>query len=143
MFNKHFSTSTKLIFLLIVTIAVAACGGGEPPAPPSVDLSFQGSDDFKFTPADATVEAGATVNVTFENTGVLEHSWVLVSDRVNVEDATEEDALGGASTGIIATGETSTISFTAPPAGNYQIVCAVPGHATGGMVGTFTVTEGN
>ncbi len=141
--TTKFNTHIKLIFLLLVTIAIVACGGGEPPSPPSIDLSFQGSDDFQFTPPDVTVEAGSIVNVTFENSGVLEHSWVLVSDRVNVEEATEEDALGGASTGIIPTGETSTISFSAPPAGTYQIVCAVPGHAVGGMVGTFTVTEGN
>jgi len=34
----------------------------------------------------------------------------------------------------------STLSFTATTAGTYQYLCAVPGHAQKGMVGTFVVT---
>ncbi len=35
---------------------------------------------------------------------------------------------------------TATLSFTANPAGTYQYLCAVPGHAQKGMVGTFVVS---
>jgi hypothetical protein len=35
----------------------------------------------------------------------------------------------------------ATITFTAATAGVYQYICAVPGHAQKGMVGTFIVTS--
>lgn len=129
--------------VLTAVFLLAACGSSEPAPLPEVALFFTGSDDFNFTPDAASVKATSIVTVNFENGGVLEHSWILVSDRVAAEDVTEQDALGGATTGILPAGETKSITFAAPPPGTYQIVCAVPGHAVGGMVGTFTVTDGN
>jgi nitrite reductase (NO-forming) len=46
-----------------------------------------------------------------------------------------------AHSGVLPAGDSNTFTFTAPAAGTYQIVCTVPGHALGGMVGDFTVTE--
>ena len=36
-------------------------------------------------------------------------------------------------------GTTETGTFTAPAAGDYQIICMVPGHFSAGMEGTLTV----
>lgn len=138
-FNKLKTT----LLIAIVLLIGAACGGSEPaePAGPQpVSFTFQGSDDFQFTPPAATVQAGAQVTVTLENTGVLEHSWVLLSNRTDPAEATESSGLGGATTGIIAGGETTSVTFAAPSAaGEYTFVCAVSGHVDGGMVGTLTV----
>ena len=84
--------------------------------------------------------AGAPVTVLFNNTGALEHNWELVAGDADPLTVTPEDTINGATSGVIAGGTTATFSFTAPAPGTYQYVCTVPGHAAGGMVGTFTVT---
>ena len=132
----------KRLTLFIVTILIAlllvACGGGETSGPEPTSVTVQGFDDFRFDPEDVSADAGGEVTLTFENEGALEHSWVLVPESVEATEATQEDAIAGANTGNIASGESTTVTFTAPPAGTYTIVCTVPGHAAGGMVGTFT-----
>ena len=51
----------------------------------------------------------------------------LLADFVNVEEEIEP-------------GETKTLTFQAPPAGTYQIICAIEGHFDAGMEGTLTST---
>lgn len=132
---------TVLFALMASLFLLAACGGAaEPAGPEPVSLTFTGGDEFRYDPASATVPAGANVTVTYENVGALEHNWLLVSDRVDPLEATEADAIGGATSGVIAGGTSSTFNFVAPQAGEYQYVCTVPGHAAAGMVGTLTVT---
>ena len=130
-----------LVFVvcLAIILLLAACGGGAPAGPEPVSYTVEGYDDFRFEPADVTATEGAEVTVNFENEGVLEHSWVLVGRGVEPEVATLEDALAGATSGTVPAGESETFTFTAPPAGTYTVVCTVPGHAIGGMVGTLTV----
>ena len=129
---------TLIVIVGLVAVLLAACGGGEASSPEPTSVTVQGYDEFRFEPEDVSAEAGGEVTLTLENEGALEHSWVLVPENVDAVEATQEDAIAGANTGNIAGGESATITFTAPPAGTYTIVCTVPGHAAGGMVGTFT-----
>lgn len=126
-----------LVVVMVMGLLLAACGGG---APDPVSLTFDGGDDFMFSQTSATVETGAEVTVTLNNTGNLEHSWVLVNDDVVPAEATDADALSGMTTGSIPAGDSSTITFTAPEAGTYQFVCTIAGHAVAGMAGVLTVT---
>lgn len=130
-----------LLFMLVATAVLAvACGGGaaEEPAPTfSFDVTAQ--DTFVYEPAALTVKAGSQVTVNFTNSGVLQHNWLLISPGVSAADASDADALAGATTGEIGSGETKSVTFTAPPAGTYQYVCTVAGHAEAGMLGTLTV----
>lgn len=125
------------LLVVIMGLLLVACGGG---TPDPVSLSFDGGDDFMYSQTSATVETGTEVTVTMNNTGNLEHSWVLMDDGIDAATATDADALDGITTGNIPAGDSSTITFTAPEAGTYQFVCTVPGHAVAGMVGTFTIT---
>ena len=129
-----------LVVCLAIALLLAACGGGAPAGPEPVSHTVAGYDDFRFEPADVTATEGAEVTINFENEGVLEHSWVLVGRGVDPIEASLEDALAGATSGIVPVGESETFTFTAPPAGDYTVVCTVPGHAVGGMVGTLTVS---
>jgi nitrite reductase (NO-forming) len=135
---------TFLIVLVLAALVIVACGGGgggeDAGGAGPTSLTFAGFDDFSFDPNSASAPAGSEVTVTLENEGVLEHSWVLVSDQADPATVTDADAIGGASTGSVPAGESNSITFTAPPAGTYQYVCTVPGHAAGGMVGTLTVS---
>lgn len=123
--------------LLLVTL-LAACNGAT--APPPVTLTFDGNDSFQFIPATESVPAGAEVTVTFNNVGVLEHTWTLIPPDADPLMALEADRIGAAGSGVLAGGESATFSFTAPEPGTYIFVCTIPGHAAGGMVGTLTVT---
>ncbi|MEM7332039.1 MAG: sulfocyanin-like copper-binding protein [Chloroflexota bacterium] len=131
------------LVLLILTIVIAACGGGgeaaEPQEAAGVTLDYTGFDAFSYNLDTATVKAGSEVTINFTNEGALQHNWLLVSERVDPLEATEADALSGATTGELGGGETATITFNAPPAGTYQVVCTVAGHAEGGMVAEFVV----
>jgi len=134
----------RIIFILVVgTIALmlAACGGGEPEAPPPVSLTVEAADSFEYLPTMLAVPAGAQVTLTLKNTGGLDHNFVLVSESTDPLSVTEADALGGVNAGTVAGGSEKTFTFTAPTAGTYKYVCTVPGHAAGGMVGTFTATS--
>ena len=130
---KKFSILT--IALAAMALLLAACGGDSGP----VALNFEGNDTFQFTPASASVDAGAQVEVTLTNVGALEHSWVLVSEGTDVATASDADAINNSATGTVAPGGTGSVTFTAPEAGTYQFICTIAGHAAAGMVGTLTV----
>ena len=132
--------SKILMMVAILGLLLAACGGGSSNEPEQVSVTVKGQDSFRYEPDTLTVPSGAQVSLTLENTGVLEHSWVLIPNTVEPEAADETDALGGASTGVVPGGASNTIVFNAPPVGTYTFVCTVPGHAAGGKIGTLTVT---
>ncbi|MFZ0545529.1 MAG: cupredoxin domain-containing protein [Candidatus Promineifilaceae bacterium] len=125
-----------IVALAIMALLLAACGGGD--SGPTT-LSFEGADTFEYTPSSATVSAGDQVELTLNNAGALEHSWVLVPNDVDVATVSDADTIDSATTGAVPAGESKTITFTAPAAGTYKFVCTIPGHAAAGMVGTLTV----
>ena len=125
--------------LSLLFVAAACGGGGESNGPEPVTLDFTGYDEFRYEPARATVDADAEVTVNFENAGVLEHNWLLASNTVVPAEVSEADVIGGATSGVIPGGSTQTFTFTGPPAGTYQVLCTVPGHAAAGMVAEFIV----
>ncbi len=125
-----------IVALIVITIVLAGCGGSEPEA---TTLSFDALEPFAFSPDAASAEAGGQVEVTLKNVGVLDHTWMLVSENADPATVTDSEAIAGSNTGIVAAGDSKTISFTAPSAGTYQFVCTVEGHAEGGMVGKMTI----
>lgn len=130
------------LFFMGVFVMVACGGGGETAASEGADgivtLEFEGTD-IAFDKDSVAVQSGQEVNVILNNVGTLEHSWVLVDGSIDPLLATEEDALVGATTGNIAGGESKTIAFIAPAAGDYLFVCTVEGHAAAGMWGDFII----
>lgn len=139
----------KISYLCVLMLAsvialLAACGGSEPEAavevkPEPVTLKFVSTDVFAWDPATVTVKSGSEVNVVLENTGVLEHNWILARDGIDLATASDADALYGANVGYVQAGETGDLTFTAPGPGKYLYVCTVAGHAAGGMVGELIV----
>ncbi|HWL34827.1 MAG TPA: cupredoxin domain-containing protein [Frankiaceae bacterium] len=81
----------------------------------------------KFDPVDvkATPNAKGEISVTLTSEGAP-HTW-------------ENKALG-IDTGIVMAGQSKTITFKAPPAGQHKVVCSL--HESQGMVGTLTVEGG-
>ncbi len=103
-------------------------GGNQGPQPPTnieaLSFATNALDTFRFEPNTITAKPGQTVNVTFKNVGVLQHSFVLQQTNTKI---------------VADGGKTATGNFVAPPPGTYTFICDVPGHAPAGMQGQLIV----
>ena len=124
---------------------VAACDGGDEA---STDLAVTTSD-FQFSPNSWTVPAGEEISIDITNEGSVLHEWVLMQPGVSIESEadlpeTEEELLADFVyvEDEVEAGATKTLTFTAPEAGTYQIICAIETHFDAGMEGSLTVVEG-
>jgi len=89
--------------------------------------------EFSFTPAQAIVPAGQTVQITVTNNGTIEHNFT-----VELPDQIEQTLFAT----NLKPGETRTASFTFARAGAWQMYCPIDGHEDLGMKGTLTVVAG-
>jgi uncharacterized cupredoxin-like copper-binding protein len=137
-----------LIALTLLALTLAACGGsgGDESQSGTTELNVSVEDEFNFDPNTLSAKAGQEVALTFENTGTLDHAFVILKEGVDLEHAAEEDEEELHEELIleiheIAAGENATETFTAPSEpGDYVFLCTVPGHAEAGLVGTLTVS---
>ena len=128
--------------LAVLGIALVACTGGDEP---STALRVTTSD-FQFSPNEWTVPAGEEITIEITNDGSVLHEWVLMRPGVTIEaesdlPETEEELLADFVyvEDEVDAGGTKTLTFTAPPAGTYQVICAIQTHFDAGMEGTLTV----
>ncbi len=135
-------TRPGFVTLAIVALALAACGGAGNDASTELTTTVQ---EFQFSPSTWTVPAGEQVTITITNAGTVTHEWVLLQEGVTItseEDLpdTEEELLADFVNveEEVEPGETKSLTFGAPPAGTYQIICAIEGHFGAGMEGTLT-----
>jgi sulfocyanin len=91
-----------------------------------------------------TVPLGWSVHIAFQNKDAIPHSAILLPDHLPLPAQPDNPAIARAYTkdvtGGIPTDGTDTMDFTAAPAGNYLIVCGVPGHGPSGMYIKFVVS---
>ncbi len=156
-----------MALLMAGGMTVAACGGAETQAPaaePTVEqaaamptavsesaamgapttLEAKTLDTFVFEPNTWEAAAGGEVTINLDNSaGTQEHAWVLVKQGITKDEAvtiTDADTDKILFSQNVAPGQTGSGTFTAPTdAGDYVVICHIPGHAAGGMVGTLTV----
>lgn len=76
-----------------------------------------------WNPNTATIAANTDVTVTVVNNGLAFHTFVIEELGIDIE---------------LNSGQTVDVVINAP-AGSYDFICDVPGHAEAGMVGTLTV----
>jgi uncharacterized cupredoxin-like copper-binding protein len=120
-----------LVTLILVSSLAAACAGPSAAAPSSDKSAASGTqtvrvkaaDTLKFEPSMITVKSGTPVRLTLEDTGALEHDWV-VDGLVQVHAKPNSTASG---------------EFTPTVPGTYEFYCSVPGHREAGMKGTLNV----
>jgi len=102
-------------------------------------------DQMEYEQTEFTVHPGLTVRITFNNTATnpaMHHNVVVLTQDANVNQIGQA-AMGAAANDYIpqaqmdqiiahtpmsAPGETVTVEFTAPAAGDYTYVCTYPGH---------------
>lgn len=136
-----------LPLFIMLTLVITACGGGgEEAGSDSGAITVRVKDEFSFEPTVITAAPGQSVEVTFENSGSVEHSLNILKADAELEHVLEEEDEEHLHEELLfdihetAAGESVTETFTAPGvAGDYTVVCLVPGHADAGMVATLKV----
>jgi uncharacterized cupredoxin-like copper-binding protein len=126
----------KLIVVGVIglVIGLAACGG-----PSTAELAMS-MTEFSFSPPSASVPAGAEVTLTVTNNGTIEHNWVLLDAGYQAAAPWDADDQSQVITETsVPAGGSQTVTFTAPAAGTYQIVCSIAGHLEAGMMASLTV----
>jgi uncharacterized cupredoxin-like copper-binding protein len=133
--------------VLVVALAAGACGGDDAPEA-STNLSVQ-MTDFAFEPDSVAVPAGQEITIELTNAGSVEHDYVILKRGQRIEAETDlpddEETIVAEFVEFeqrVQPGESTTVTFTAPEAGSYQIICRVPGHFTAGMEGRLRSVSG-
>jgi plastocyanin len=125
-------TTTVYVYLtsgaaggMATPVASPAAAGGDSGTPVSgqSDALTVNMVDIAFDPAELSIPADTDVTITAINDGALPHTFTITD---------------AADTGEVAAGESATVTVNLP-AGEYEFICTVPGHADAGMVGTLTV----
>jgi uncharacterized cupredoxin-like copper-binding protein len=131
-----------LIGLVPLAFMSFACGGDDG-ASTEIDAALE---NFAFSPTEWTVAAGEDITIELVNSGSVLHEFVILQPGVEVSSeaelpASEEEWLADFvywETGWIKPGQSTTVTFTAPEAGVYQVICAITTHLDAGMTATLT-----
>jgi outer membrane protein assembly factor BamB len=81
--------------------------------------------DIEFVETELSIPADTDVVVTVKNDGALQHDFVIA--ELNIQSP------------LLNSGESAQVTINAP-AGEYEYICSVPGHAQAGMIGILTVS---
>lgn len=136
----------KLFLLTAAAFLLVSCGGAERPA---TEITLDATD-FTYSPVSVTVPAGEPVMLTLQNTGAVEHDFVIEKIDASIEMMEDSGSDAHHMHGTDANydlhfsappGETSTIKFTVSEPGTYQFFCSVTGHKEAGMIGELIVIE--
>ena len=132
------NTNTRWLFLvgtLVFTLVLAACSGSSPShnqernnqangGDATIDVSAQ---ELSFSLEGSQLKAGM-VTFVVRNNGFMPHDFAIRGNGVNERTPT------------LQSGESATLTVNLEP-GTYTYECTMPGHAQGGMTGTFTVSS--
>src|SRR3990172_4968611 len=121
--TRLLSSLWPAIAAVALVLIAASCGGGGAGEQAVTVIA----SEYKFDPANITVQANKPARLTVRNAGSVEHSWTIEGKEKEVN------------TGYIQPGQSKTISFTIDQPGTYTVYCDVPGHRELGMVGQLTV----
>ncbi len=80
--------------------------------------------DIAFNPTEITIPANTDVTIDLINSGAAPHTFDIEALAIH--------------SGEYAAGQTGSVTINAAP-GEYEYVCAIPGHKEAGMVGTLIV----
>jgi uncharacterized cupredoxin-like copper-binding protein len=125
-----------LVFFVALTgsIFLTACGA----KPVTIDVDMT---EYKFTPDEFTVPAGAEITINIKNSGKQHHQFRILVLGAKVDEDVDQD---GNSTEYwsanLVPASSESLTFMAPSEpGDYIIKCAFPGHTKAGMVATLHV----
>ena len=138
MSKKSFTKKLLIFLIIILALALSACGKSGP----SARISFT-MTDFAFTPNEFTVPAGEKITLKATHNGTVEHNFIVMNYGTDAGEMYDEaDRVNVFFEVDLQPGESKTVSFTAPEQpGTYQIICGMVGHLQSGMIGKLIVTD--
>lgn len=135
---------SRMALLVVAVVVVGAGCSSDDGASTDIEVTL---DSFEMSPDSWEVPAGEDITITMTNDAAIAHEWVILKPGVTISSEadlpeTEEELVANFIywEEEVEPGDTSTFTFTAPPAGEYQVVCAIPDHFNAGMKGTLTVS---
>lgn len=169
------SSVARLTAIVALAAVLAACSSGASPSPSAMSsempsgsggmevgvgalgepadasqsdrtVHIVANDQLKFDPDSVEVKVGETITFEIENTGTVDHEFILGSAEYQA-DHEQEMQSGGMDMGeepnelVAPAGETASLTWRFTEAGTTQFGCHEPGHFPAGMVGTITVSE--
>jgi uncharacterized cupredoxin-like copper-binding protein len=121
------------------SLVLMGCSDSDDAGSTSIDATMT---DFVFSPDVWSVAAGEEITIDLTNDGSVEHEWVILQDGVQIASEadlpeTEEELLSDFVywEDEVEPGDSKTLTFTAPTAGTYQVICAIETHFDAGMEG--------
>jgi uncharacterized protein len=124
-----------VVALFVLALTLTACGSNK------VTLNVTATDE-GYDSSTYTVPAGKEVTLNMTNKGVLEHEFAILKLGEHVTPPfgeKDEDKILWELDGVEA-GTTKSATFTAPTeAGEYDVICGIPGHIEKGMIATLIV----
>ena len=92
------------LVLILTALCLIACGND------SAHFTIEGTDNLTFTPDTITVKPGQSVELILVDKGTLPHTFTVPDLNIEVQ---------------MRAGETNTVTFTAPAAGEYRFFSGV------------------
>lgn len=145
-FKQHKYIHMKTLLICLASSLAASLGTV---TAKDVKLEIAGNDQMQYDKKELTVTAGDDVTLTLKHTGKLPkaamgHNVVILKPGSALPDFAMKAASAAANdyipqdeelekliiahTKMIGGGETTSITFTAPEAGEYPYLCTFPGH---------------
>ena len=137
----------RVLVILVSSVLLTACVSQA--SQPATELTVE-MTDFAYTPSSLTVPAGQPVTLTLNNTGNVEHDFVVETIEVETEVMQDNGSNAHHAHGAeqnydlhisARPGETSIVRVTIAKPGSYKVICSVEGHKEAGMIGELIVLD--
>lgn len=138
----------QYVSIAVLVAMVAASGCARPPVqrPAGVrEIEVTGTD-FRFEPNPIELQAGAPVRLSFRNAGTTAHDLQILNMPADVGGKSQQHtehgktgANGSVHLGTDQPGQTASIEFVPTQAGEYKVICTLPGHTEAGKETTVRV----
>ena len=135
----------KILLILLPFMMISACSSQVSNAAAEITVEMT---DFAYSPSSMTVPAGQPVTLTVNNTGNIEHDFVVekidVTTEVIQDNGSNAHHTHGAEQNYdlhvsARPGEATIVQVTIAKPGTYKIICSIEGHEEAGMIGELTV----
>lgn len=137
----------KGLLVALLFLFMAGCSAASKP-----EVSMQVNvNEFAYDPSVIKIFAGQAVALTINNTGTVEHDFVIehldasdVEGNMESSDSHMMNDMGQMNYDLhisVLPGKSAVLKFTPSKTGTYQFFCTVAGHKEAGMVGTLVVED--
>jgi uncharacterized cupredoxin-like copper-binding protein len=139
----------KNILLILPFLSLLSACASQDAQPSTNELTVE-MTDFAYTPSSITVPSGQPVTLTLNNTGNVEHDFVVetieVMTNVIEDHGSDTHHAHGAEQNYdlhvsARPGEASIVQLTFEKPGTYKVFCSVEGHEEAGMIAELNVLD--